>query len=371
MQLQLTPSDMARCEFATRVLLSPLNVASVDDWRSEVNRTLRALFEADHALFVLPQEGAGFFSDDLPAAVQEGLAAQLSLDETGRLRAADRLFERHLERRRQQRFETYTDTAFDADGPFEASALYREVLAPAGLHALHGLHVAGPQGEAVLWLFFRDPAAGPFGEAGALLLRALLPAFKTGVEMFARLEAHRAALDALSEPLLVLDLQGRELHRNRAFTALAADEPEHERLLAEARRAGRTRAADPLAALRGEAAHEVQTTAGRYRLRSTVVTPGILGAVGTVLVAFEARAVPVLPSADVLRTRFGLTRREAEVTLLMAEGLSNQDVADRLFVSAHTARRHTENILGKLGLHSRKALALKLLETDRRPSRAA
>ena len=83
------------------------------------------------------------------------------------------------------------------------------------------------------------------------------------------------------------------------------------------------------------------------------------------MVAFETvvtSAAPMLPSAEEIRARFGLTRREAEVTLLMAEGLSNQDVADRLFLSAHTARRHTESILSKLGLHSRKALALKLFE---------
>ena len=51
------------------------------------------------------------------------------------------------------------------------------------------------------------------------------------------------------------------------------------------------------------------------------------------------------------------------MALLLAEGLKNEEVAERLFISAHTARRHTENVLGKLGLHSRKALALTLMQS--------
>lgn len=373
MRLQLTPSDLARSEFATRVLLSPLNVPSIDDWRSEVNRTLRELFEADHALFILPQAGAGFFSDDLSADTQARLAALFHLDEAGQLRSSDRATDRILERRRQQHVETYTEALFAGDEAFEASAFYRNVMAPSGLAALRAIHATSPQGEAVLWLFFRDAEAGPFGEAGPFLLRALLPAFKAGIEMFARLEAHRAALDAISEPLLVLDLQGRELHRNRAFTNLLKDEPDADRLLAEAYRESRTHGGDLLRLIQAsgaDAAREVRTPTRQYRLRSTVVTPGILGSTGTIMVAFESAATPVLPSAEALRAHFGLTRREAEVTLLMAEGLSNQDVADRLFVSAHTARRHTESVLSKLGLRSRKAIALKLLEINQ-PRRAA
>src|SRR5690606_8285811 len=277
------------------------------------------------------------------------------LDEAGQLRSSDRATDRILERRRQQHVETYTEALFAGDEAFEASAFYRNVMAPSGLAALRAIHATSPQGEAVLWLFFRDAEAGPF------LLRALLPAFKAGIEMFARLEAHRAALDAISEPLLVLDLQGRELHRNRAFTNLLKDEPDADRLLAEAYRESRTHGGDLLRLIQAsgaDAAREVRTPTRQYRLRSTVVTPGILGSTGTIMVAFESAATPALPSAEALRAPFGLTRREAEVTLLMAEGLSNQDVADRLFVSAHTARRHTESVLSKLGLRSRKAIAL-------------
>jgi two-component system response regulator NreC len=48
-----------------------------------------------------------------------------------------------------------------------------------------------------------------------------------------------------------------------------------------------------------------------------------------------------------------LTSREQEVLTLIAEGLSNGEIADRLVISAKTVDRHRENIMRKLNLHSR------------------
>jgi len=54
-----------------------------------------------------------------------------------------------------------------------------------------------------------------------------------------------------------------------------------------------------------------------------------------------------------LQEEYGMTPREVEVALLLAEGLSNAALARRLRVSPHTARHHTQRVLGKLGVHSR------------------
>ncbi len=51
-----------------------------------------------------------------------------------------------------------------------------------------------------------------------------------------------------------------------------------------------------------------------------------------------------------------LTPREEEVLELLAEGLSNEEIADRLVISRHTVARHRENLMGKLNLHSRSEL---------------
>lgn len=48
-----------------------------------------------------------------------------------------------------------------------------------------------------------------------------------------------------------------------------------------------------------------------------------------------------------------LTARQTEVLELLAEGLSNAQIAERLFISPRTAEHHVSNILAALGLHSR------------------
>lgn len=64
----------------------------------------------------------------------------------------------------------------------------------------------------------------------------------------------------------------------------------------------------------------------------------------------ESAARPVLDSP--------LTRRETEVAELLAEGLTNQQIADRLVVALRTAEGHVERILSKLGFTSRSQVAV-------------
>jgi len=64
-----------------------------------------------------------------------------------------------------------------------------------------------------------------------------------------------------------------------------------------------------------------------------------------------------------------LTPREQEVTVLLAEGLSTNQVADKLFISSKTVENHRSNIMRKLGLHStielvRYAAKLGLIDID-------
>ncbi|MFI8890896.1 LuxR C-terminal-related transcriptional regulator [Streptomyces paradoxus] len=56
-------------------------------------------------------------------------------------------------------------------------------------------------------------------------------------------------------------------------------------------------------------------------------------------------------------TTVRLTRRETEVARLVAEGLANQQIADRLVISRRTAEGHVERILGKLGFSNRSQIA--------------
>jgi len=53
-----------------------------------------------------------------------------------------------------------------------------------------------------------------------------------------------------------------------------------------------------------------------------------------------------------------LTPRETEVLHLLAKGLSNKEIADKLFVSENTVKTHVSRILGKLGMEHRTEAAL-------------
>jgi DNA-binding NarL/FixJ family response regulator len=75
----------------------------------------------------------------------------------------------------------------------------------------------------------------------------------------------------------------------------------------------------------------------------------------------QERLLDTLKRASATRTPSGegqaklaaLTVREREILGLVARGLDNQAIAERLHLSTHTARTHVGNILRKLGAHSR------------------
>ena len=61
--------------------------------------------------------------------------------------------------------------------------------------------------------------------------------------------------------------------------------------------------------------------------------------------------------------RLPLSRRQAEVCVLMATGASNEEIADRLDISRHTAKEHGRWIYNKLNVHNRTELVSKILST--------
>lgn len=65
-------------------------------------------------------------------------------------------------------------------------------------------------------------------------------------------------------------------------------------------------------------------------------------------------------------TAFGVTPREADVVRLVAEGLSNKDIAARLNVSARTVEKHLESLLRKTSTRSRTELAVIAAQTPLR-----
>jgi len=69
-----------------------------------------------------------------------------------------------------------------------------------------------------------------------------------------------------------------------------------------------------------------------------------------------------LPRAE--PARFGLTAREREVLAHVAAGMTNRQIAERLFISENTAGVHVSNILGKLDASSRTEAAAIAVRLD-------
>ncbi len=93
----------------------------------------------------------------------------------------------------------------------------------------------------------------------------------------------------------------------------------------------------------GEPGRSLLKEAARQGIQSEHVT-SLLAVFPTPV---QPEPIPDLPDA--------LSEREVEVLRLMADGLKNQEIADRLVVSLNTIRYHSKNIFGKLGVDNRTA----------------
>ena len=72
----------------------------------------------------------------------------------------------------------------------------------------------------------------------------------------------------------------------------------------------------------------------------TVMVPGP--------VVYKEQSIPEIKTVDL-----GLSKREHEVLTLMAQGLSNQEIADRAYLSIHTVKTHASNLFVKLDVQRR------------------
>lgn len=101
-------------------------------------------------------------------------------------------------------------------------------------------------------------------------------------------------------------------------------------------------------------------------IRAVASGEAIFGpAIATRLMNYFASGKPTPPSAFP-----DLTEREREVLALIAQGMSNTDIARRLYLSPKTVRNHVSNILGKLQVADRVQAALRAREAGLGDSRA-
>ena len=98
---------------------------------------------------------------------------------------------------------------------------------------------------------------------------------------------------------------------------------------------------------KGEAAEEVLSAAKAAAEGEVLIDPTTL----TRLLAQVAREREARRGAQMLLD--DLTDREREILHLLAEGMRNEQIAQKLFISPQTVQTHVRNILGKLRVHSK------------------
>jgi DNA-binding NarL/FixJ family response regulator len=103
---------------------------------------------------------------------------------------------------------------------------------------------------------------------------------------------------------------------------------------------------------RRELLHAIEVIAAGDALISPPITRRLIA-------EFAARRDPQTPPPELSE----LTGREHDILLLVARGLSNDEIAGRLVISPLTAKSHVRNILQKLGLHDRAGLVALAYET--------
>jgi len=173
------------------------------------------------------------------------------------------------------------------------------------------------------------------------------------------LEPLRGVLESIDQGIVLLASDSFPCFTNAAAERLLVADAERGVLTREMRSVSR-------AALTHNGAKsaevEVETRAGRYRMRATLLLQKIKEIRSRAVLVTIERAGAALPSAESLMRRFGMTSREADVTLLLARGARNTAIASELRISPHTARHHTENVLSKLNVHTRAEVARAIVD---------
>ena len=372
MRVTLSSSEQGRLNAAQNALLSPLNYDSVDAWRSAVNQEVEALLGADKALFMLPiSDGLRVYSDEY-----DPIRSSKYPEWTRPLAERHRMWSRAARMGVADR-----PTLWGDDLPiYYQSRFYNEFIVPRrAYHALFLTHalddpVTG-KNVAQLVVHHDSPRRRPFGERGRACARLLYPAFVAGVEAWRRLRTHQVRLariiDRVGFAARLCDSDGQLLHQTPALTRILEAEPATDRIrhaLEQTVSSVLDSATQDNRKLGCRASQTVTTSVMRYEIYSAQLQD-VDPADGAAAIACVSPTHPWSISRRNLKRCFGLTERQAEVAQLLALRKSNDEIADALFISTHTARHHTEAVLQKLQIHSRRDVfdrILAVIDRERR-----
>ena len=156
-------------------------------------------------------------------------------------------------------------------------------------------------------------------------------------------------------------IAARSGSHQRAAWLLGGADPRWERA------GGRLVVAAPFSRTHDEAAASCASALGGKRFAELYARGAVHPGDALVAFALSDAGDPAAEAGPRLRLPSQLTAREREIASLVAAGLSNRQIAERLFISRRTVDAHLEHIFGKLGITSRVMLTIQLREFAAEP----
>jgi DNA-binding CsgD family transcriptional regulator/PAS domain-containing protein len=267
------------------------------------------------------------------------------------------------------------------------STVYQEYLKPLDVRHLLGADIYTKDGIECRLRITRGHDAAPFSEADKSLVKRLLPHLKRSIQIHAQLdflECERAlfagAVNRLLLGMVSFDQNGTIIETN----------PEARRILSE--KDGIWLAGNNLCLDNSQESRDLQRLL-RQALSGASINdegPGMVEAMavtrpsGRAKLGVLVKAVPMgqfseskqrpavvvflrdpesnaaQPSQELVRRLFGLTRMEAQLALLLTEGLTLDEAAEKMNVRRNTARTHLRSIFCKTGV-TRQTMLVRLL----------
>jgi DNA-binding CsgD family transcriptional regulator len=241
-------------------------------------------------------------------------------------------------------------------GAYRRGVAYNEFYRVHGIENMLGLTLSDLRYGAPLMcglLLTRSHREAEFDADASSLMTRLRPhlcAAVRRIERYAESERTRSVLEAALEsvaerPVVIVEASGRLVHVSSEASAWL-DDKGLSCLSSLALRAVASDA-DRTMAMPGKGSRTLCATAVLARGRSD-----------TLVIISLADASELAPPVQPAHERCGLTPAERDVLRLLAEGLSNREIAQRLFVSVETVRTHVHRVLSKLGVRSRTQAAV-------------
>jgi DNA-binding CsgD family transcriptional regulator len=238
---------------------------------------------------------------------------------------------------RRGRFDALKLSDFHSRREFHGTEVYADWFRPFGTEYELEVGIPSPLDHMKTFLF--DDGRRDFSERDRSLLNLLQPHF---VQLYRAAEIRRFADSARAILEDGRDLGERGVMIVNAHGVIEVASPHAWRLL------------DAYAAQR-DLTEWLEGQRAAVRAGRQGAPLRIDGASGTLVVELDRRGAAEVVVLEERTAPAALSSRELEVLALVADGLRNAEIAEALWVSPATVRKHLENIYDKLGVHTRTA----------------